>query len=108
MHPDGCTDCPLPWNYFKFSSTLFCMDLSFYLQPVSIFIESIICIIAIAIGILKKKLYGWFIALTFGIYVVYDTVRYTETSLSPTVVAIIFLIATLSMLYVVWTLFTGD
>ena len=82
------------------------MDLSFYLQPVSIFIESIICIIAIAIGVLKKKLYGWFIALTFGIYVVYNIVKYLDASFSPNVVSIIFLIATLSMLYAVWTLYT--
>ncbi len=96
---------PLPWNYFTFSSTHFCMDLSFYLQPVSIVIEAIICIIAIAIGILKKKIYGWFIALTFGIYVVYDIIAFMDISLLPSVVAIIFLVATLSMLYVVWILY---
>lgn len=81
------------------------MDLSLYLQPLSIFIEVMICIIALGIGMLKKKIYGWFIALTFGIYVVYDIVAFMDTSLSPSIVAIIFLIATLSMLYVVWILY---
>ncbi|HNQ30804.1 MAG TPA: hypothetical protein PKM87_11845 [Methanolinea sp.] len=81
------------------------MDLSLYLQPLSIFIEAIICTIAIAISVVKKKMYGWFIALTFGIYVVYDIVAFMDASLSPSVVAIIFLIATLSMLYVVWILY---
>ena len=81
------------------------MDLSLYLQPLSIFIEAIICIIALALSIAKKKIYGWFIALTFGIYVVYDIVAFMETPISPSVVAIIFLIATLSMLYGVWLLY---
>ena len=81
------------------------MDLSLYLQPLSIFIEAIICIIALALSIMKKKIYGWFIALTFGIYVVYDIVAFMETPISPSVVAIIFLIATLSMLYGVWLLY---
>ncbi|OPZ44507.1 MAG: hypothetical protein BWY93_00467 [Euryarchaeota archaeon ADurb.BinA087] len=82
------------------------MDLSLSLQPVSISIEVVICIIAIRIGLVKKKIYGWFIALTFGIYVVYDIVKYLDASFSPNVVSIIFLIATLSMLYAVWTLYT--
>ncbi|HPX72320.1 MAG TPA: hypothetical protein PLV96_01980 [Methanoregulaceae archaeon] len=82
------------------------MDLSLSLQPVSISIEVVICIIAIRIGLVKKKIYGWFIALTFGIYVVYNIVKYLDASFSPNVVSIIFLIATLSMLYAVWTLYT--
>ena len=82
------------------------MDLSLSLQPVSISIEVVICIIAIRIGLVKKKIYGWFIALTFGIYVVYHIVKYLDASFSPNVVSIIFLIATLSMLYAVWTLYT--
>jgi hypothetical protein len=81
------------------------MDLSLYLQPVSIFIEAIICVIAIMIAVQKQKVYGWFIALTFGIYVVYDLIAFTGTALSPAVVAVIFFIATLSMLYVVWILY---
>ncbi len=81
------------------------MDLSLYLQPVSIFIEAVICIIALGISLVKKKIYGWFIALTFGIYVVYDIVAFMDTSLSSSMVAIIFLIATLSMLYVVLILY---
>jgi len=82
------------------------MDLSLSLQPVSISIEVVICIIAIRIGLVKKKIYGWFIALTFGIYVVYNIDKYLDASFSPNVVSIIFLIATLSMLYAVWTLYT--
>ncbi|NYT08265.1 MAG: hypothetical protein GKC05_08450, partial [Methanomicrobiales archaeon] len=48
------------------------MALSLYLQPVSILIEVVICALCIAIAVVKKQIYGWFIALTFAIYVVYD------------------------------------
>lgn len=79
-----------------------------YLQPVSILIEAIICATGIGIAVQKNKIYGWFIALTFGIYVVYDLVAFADIPVSPTLVAFIFLVATVSMLYVVWRLYTGE
>jgi hypothetical protein len=81
------------------------MDLLIYLQPVSILMEAFICGTGMGIAVLKKKTYGYFIALTFGIYVGYDLVAFTETPVSPTLLSIIFLLATISMLYVVWTLY---
>jgi len=84
------------------------MNLAFYLQPVSILIEVIICGIGIGLSVLKKKTYGGFIALTFGIYVVYDLVAFTDFPASRILLATIFLIATISMLYVVWTLYSCE
>ncbi len=83
------------------------MALASYLQIVSILIEAIICGTGMGIAVLKKKTYGWCIALTFGIYVVYDVVALTDIPVSPMPVAIIFFVATVSMLYVAWRLYTG-
>jgi hypothetical protein len=84
------------------------MDLLIYLQPVSILMEVFICGTGMGIAVLKKKTYGYFIALTFGIYVGYDLVAFTDTPVSPTLLSIIFLLATISMLYVVWTHYVAE
>jgi uncharacterized oligopeptide transporter (OPT) family protein len=84
------------------------MDLSLYLQPVSITIEVIICGIALGIGILKKKVFGWLIALTFAIYVVYDISAFSGEGLSSSTSSVIFLIASISMLVAVWLLFSRE
>jgi hypothetical protein len=84
------------------------MDLSLYLQPVSITIEVIICGIGLGIGMMKKKVFGWLIALTFAIYVVYDISAFSGEGLSSSTSSIIFLIASISMLVAVWLLFSRE
>jgi len=84
------------------------MTLSFYLQPVSIFIEVIICSFGLGIAVAKKQTYGWFIALTFGIYVVYDFSALSGAALPLDALALIFLAASVSMLYAVWILYSRE
>jgi hypothetical protein len=84
------------------------MDLAFYLQPVSILIEILICGIGVGIGILKKKTFGWFIAFTFGIYVIYDLSAFTGTSVPADALAVIFLAASISMLYAAWIIYARE
>ncbi len=84
------------------------MALSFYLQPVSIMIEVVICALGIGIAGIKQQTYGWFIALTFGIYVVYDISAFTGTALPGDALALIFLAASVSMLYAVWILYSRE
>jgi hypothetical protein len=84
------------------------MDLSLYLQPVSITIEVIICGIGLGIGMMKKKIFGWLIALTFAIYVVYDISAFSGEGLSSSTSSVIFLIASISMLVAVWLLFSRE
>jgi hydrogenase/urease accessory protein HupE len=81
------------------------MDLSTLLQPVSIAIEVILVILGIGIAIQKKRCYGWFIALTFGIYVVYDTTHFIGVQVSQNILSGIFFIATLSILIGIWQLY---
>ena len=81
------------------------MDLYTLLQPVSIGIEVVLVILGIAIALQKKRCYGWFIALTFGIYVIYDSWHYTGIAISQNVLSGIFFIATLSILIGIWQLY---
>lgn len=83
------------------------MSLASFLQPISILIELLIFGIGIGIAVTKKKTYGWFIALTFGIYVVYDISKATGTLLPEDLLAVIFLVASISMLWAAWTLYSG-
>ena len=84
------------------------MALSLYLQSVSILIEVIICGIGVGIAVLKKQTYGWFIALTFGIYVVYDFSALSGAVLPGNALALIFLAASVSMLYAAWILYSRE
>jgi hypothetical protein len=84
------------------------MNLSLTLQPVSILIEVAICALCLGIALGKKKTYGWFIAFTFGVYVLYDLSAYSGGFLSADAMAVIFLAATLSMLYAAVLLFSRE
>jgi hypothetical protein len=81
------------------------MDLSTLLQPVSIAIEVILVVIGLGIAVQKKRCYGWFIAITFGIYVVYDTMLFLGVQVSQNILSGIFFIATLSILIGIWQLY---
>lgn len=45
----------------------------------SLVLEIVTALLGVWIGITQKKLYGWLIALTFAIYVVYDLSRFLNT-----------------------------
>ena len=81
------------------------MEISTLLQPVSIAIEAILVIIGLGIAVQKKRCYGWFIAITFGIYVVYDTMHFIGVQVSLDILSVIFFIATLSILIGIWQLY---
>lgn len=51
------------------------------LNSLSLVLEAMVAIMGVWIGIAKKKLFGWLIALTFIIYVIYDLSRFLNISL---------------------------
>lgn len=81
------------------------MGLSSLIQPVSILIEGLVCILGAAIAVRKKEMYGWFIAFTFGVYIVYDFLVMVKATISPEFLALIFLAASISILYAVWQIY---
>lgn len=70
----------------------------FTLQTVSIFLELIIVLIALKLAISKKRLAGYGFALTFGIYVFYDAVKFYNYTIDGQLLQILFFVATLSAL----------
>jgi len=74
-------------------------------QLASVLIECIIAIVAIIIAVKKQKTYGWLIAFTFGLYVLFDLSRLGVLPLAADLLSVLFLVASLSMLGTVWLMF---
>jgi hypothetical protein len=74
------------------------------LHILSIVIEAAVTALGIRIGMFKGKTFGYFIALTFGIYVVYDMMRFINIPVSGDLLYILFFVASCSILYAVWLL----
>ncbi|MDD4137454.1 MAG: hypothetical protein PHT99_06110 [Methanoregula sp.] len=78
------------------------MDIPGTIQLIATLAEVVIALVAVLIAWKKKKLYGWFIAVTFGLFVVFDLSRIFALGISANRHALVLLIACLSMLYAVW------
>jgi hypothetical protein len=81
------------------------MQVSDIVQIFATLIEIIIAVVAILIAMQKKKNYGWFIALTFALFVIFDLARIFALDISADIHSLILLVACLSMLYGAWLLY---
>ena len=81
------------------------MLFSAFLQIIAVLIEIAVMVIAVVIATRQKKSYGWCIAVTFGLFVLFDTVRLFSLPLPDAAHALIFLIACGSMLYGMWLMY---
>ena len=75
------------------------------LQTISILLELMVVALGLMLVISKKKMYGWCIALTFVLYVVYDLANLLALNISQDTLYMIFFVATLSILWAVWNIF---
>ena len=82
------------------------MQVSDFLQLLATFIEIIIAVIAILISTENKKIYGWFIAVTFALFAIFDLARIFALGISADIHSLILLVACLSMLIAGWLIFT--
>ncbi|MGC9434829.1 MAG: hypothetical protein ACP5C4_01890 [Methanomicrobiales archaeon] len=78
------------------------MAIDVVLQPISIIIELIIAALALHLAMVRKRDYGWLFALTFLIYVVYDSAKFLELNIPADAISAVFFIATLTALGAVW------
>ncbi len=78
------------------------MDTNTVLQTLSILIECVVFLAGLRLATKGKKFYGWWIALTFALYVVFDLSRLDFLPKSESVISPLFLIASLSILYAIW------
>jgi hypothetical protein len=83
------------------------MDLWIIMQPVSILIEAAIVVLACMLATRRHRRWGWFLAVTFAIYVLYDTARYFALNIPGDLLAVLFFIASISALWAVWQAFSG-
>jgi hypothetical protein len=81
------------------------MLFSDFLQIIAVFLEAAVTVIAVVIGTRQKKYYGWCIAVTFGLFVLFDIGRLFSWPLSDEAHSLIFLVACGSMLYGVWLMY---
>lgn len=75
------------------------------IQYISILIEVLIAILGLLIVFKRKKIYGWGIFLTFGIYVFYDFAGVMNWTLFGNLLYGSFFIATISALWAVFSIY---
>jgi hypothetical protein len=81
------------------------MQLSDIVQILAILIECAIAGIAILIAVRNKKVYGWFIAATFALFVLFDISRIFALAISSDIHSLVFFIACALMLCGIWLLY---
>jgi hypothetical protein len=81
------------------------MLFSDFLQIIAVLLEVAVTVIAAGIAIRQKKSYGWCIAITFLLFVLFDIGRLFSLPLPDEARALIFLVACGSMLYGVWLMY---
>jgi hypothetical protein len=81
------------------------MLFSDFLQIIAVLLEVAVTVIAVIIATNQKKSYGWCIAVTFGLFVLFDIGRLFSWPLSDAVHALIFLVACGSMLFGMWLMY---
>jgi len=75
------------------------------IQYISILIEVLIAILGLLIVFKRKKIYGWGIFLTFGIYVFYDFAGAMNWNILSNILYGSFFIATISALWAVFSIY---
>ena len=73
---------------------------------VSIVLEAVVAILAV-LAARRHSPYIYGLAVTFGLYVLYDLARLTNVDVQSGVLSALFLVATLSALVAVWGLYRG-
>ncbi len=75
------------------------------LPTISIILEVVVAALGVALAVYRKKAYGWFIALTFALYVFYDLANLVSLNISRDLLYLLFFAATVSILWAVWSIF---
>ena len=82
------------------------MDISNLLQTLAVLVECAITLIAVLIAIQNKKIYGWFIAATFALYILFDIIRIFAFPVPNNFHGVTLLVACCCMLGAVWLLYS--
>lgn len=77
------------------------MEIADLIQIIAILIECAVVVVAVLIATRKKKVYGWFIALTFALFALFDVIRIVFMYGLSGIHAGLLLVACASMMYAV-------
>lgn len=75
------------------------MDISGAIQLIASAAEAFVALTAVRIAVQKKKAYGWFIAITFTLFVLFNITRIFSLAMPRELDALVFLAAGASMLW---------
>lgn len=78
------------------------MEFSALLQIISVIIECAVIVLALRIAVSGKRIYGWLIAVTFTLYVVFDLSRFGIIPFPEDIPSFIFFLASFSALVAVF------
>jgi len=81
------------------------MEIADLIQIIAILIECAVVVVAALIATRKKKVYGWFIALTFALFALFDVIRIVFMYGLSGIHAGLLLVACASMMYAVWLMY---
>lgn len=81
------------------------MLFSVFLQIIAVLLEAAVTVIALVIATRQEKSYGWCIAATFGLFILFDIGRLFSLPLPEEAHSLIFLVACGSMLYGMWLIY---
>ena len=76
-----------------------------FFDIISLVIEVLVVLLALRMAVSKKKNYGYLIALTFAIYVFYDSTRFLVVNVDQNLTSLLFLIASASIFFAVWRIY---
>lgn len=77
-------------------------------NAVSLLLEVGVVALGLLLALRKGRSYGWLIALTFAIYVIYDLSRFLAVGLAPVLLDMLFVIASLSAFCAVWGVLANE
>jgi len=75
------------------------------IEIISIVLEVVIVVVAMMIAVFKRKIYGYGFALTFLLYVLFDSARQFSLEIPSKTLDVLFLVATLSALWAIWQVY---
>jgi hypothetical protein len=81
------------------------MDISNLLETLAVLVEFTVAAVAVLFAVQTRKTYGWLIAVTFGLFVLFDIFRIFALPMSADLHGFIFLVACCLMLYAVWMMY---
>lgn len=81
------------------------MDASNLLQTLAVLVEVAIAVTGALIATQNRRLYGWLIAATFSLFVLFDIFRIFELPLAPDLHGLILLVACCLMLWAMWLIY---